>query len=219
MKKCDYVTSATFELPLGSTSITLQLHDGQFNGTQTCSGTGLGSGECNGGAGTSCKTAVSGVCEVVVSLPTVRAWGPCAAHIVRASVMRASVTACFSDCVHACMRACTTAREREWVDAWVARVAGVAAGIAGGAVNATTDESSATCTHARTHICHSLPFCARSLAPAVCLKHCSPHSAALPHILSLWLADSPLPTPAGIAVAVTRGGARAYAVSRPVAVA
>lgn len=62
--KCNELTTASFLVPVNTTSITIQLHDGQFIGNRICSQ----SNPCCGGSGGAC--AESGVCETVVDLST-----------------------------------------------------------------------------------------------------------------------------------------------------
>jgi hypothetical protein len=62
--KCNEVTTISFNVPAGATSMIVQIHDGQFAGTKSCSGVGIGYGKCAGGSKGSCKSATSGVCEV-----------------------------------------------------------------------------------------------------------------------------------------------------------
>lgn len=70
--KCDgNVLKGQWEVPAGATSVVMQLHDGQFAGTVNCSAT-----YCAGGSSGSCKTAVSGVCQVVLGLTNCTGPGP-----------------------------------------------------------------------------------------------------------------------------------------------
>jgi len=46
----------------------VQIHDGQFAGTKSCSGVGAAVGQCSGGSKGSCKSSTSGVCEVTVDI-------------------------------------------------------------------------------------------------------------------------------------------------------
>jgi len=66
--KCDGITKASFSIPSDATSIVVQLHDGQFSGTKSCTGVGGAAGQCSGGSKGSCSSSVSGVCEVTIDL-------------------------------------------------------------------------------------------------------------------------------------------------------
>ncbi len=69
--KCDETQHATFLLPLNSTTVNVQYHDGRLNGNVKCARASKplpGEVICLGGSGSACSGAVSGVCNQEILL-------------------------------------------------------------------------------------------------------------------------------------------------------
>ena len=70
--KCEELNTAQYIVPKGTTSITVQLHDGKFIGNLTCDK----KNDCCGGIDGSCKGGASSACETTINLNTCRSTPP-----------------------------------------------------------------------------------------------------------------------------------------------
>jgi hypothetical protein len=66
---CSTVSQLTYDVPFGANYLTVQIQDNDFNGEKDCGSDGS---DCCCGSYTSCGSATSGVCEVVIDLNACR---------------------------------------------------------------------------------------------------------------------------------------------------
>lgn len=70
--KCEEATTLQYIVPIGTTSITVQLHDGKFIGNLTCNK----KGDCCGGIDGSCKYGINSACQTTIQLSSCRTTPP-----------------------------------------------------------------------------------------------------------------------------------------------